>query len=345
MYREWPSSITGVIAWTAESDGTAGRVLPDGCMDLLWIGGHLVVAGPDRTSFLTSYPPGSRYAGLRFAPGLGPSVLGIPAHAVRDERVPLDVLWAPAEVERLEEQVAAAPSAVDGLEAVVAGHARGPAEVDPALAEVVRRARRGELGRDDRAGDRVVDTPAAAAGPRRVRLRPEAAGAHPAPRRRAGPRPAGCPTRRRRRALRLRRSGAPRRRRARRWPAPRSGSSALVRGLSRRCARAGRRTGRPGCRRGRGPWRSAAPRTRPMARGGSRSRRRRGRRGRRRRRPDRRSRTASAIAGPPVGGVHDASNDWIVAWVSNISRSPPGRVTSTCGSASAPAGTSMPRRR
>ena len=45
---------------------------------------------------------------------------------------------------RLEEQVATSPSAVDGLEAVVAGHARGPAEVDPALAEVVRRARRGE---------------------------------------------------------------------------------------------------------------------------------------------------------------------------------------------------------
>ncbi len=60
------------------------------------------------------------------------------------KRVPLDVLWGTAEVERLEDQVAASPSAVDGLEAVVAGHARGPAEVDPALAEVVRRARRGE---------------------------------------------------------------------------------------------------------------------------------------------------------------------------------------------------------
>jgi AraC-like DNA-binding protein len=144
VYREWPSSMSGVIAWTAESDGTPGRVLPDGCMDLLWIGGHLVVAGPDRTSFLTTYPPGSRYAGLRFAPGLAPSLFGVPAHAVRDERVPLDALWTRAEVVRLEEQVASSPNAVDGLEAVVAGHARGPAEVDPVLAEVVRRARRGD---------------------------------------------------------------------------------------------------------------------------------------------------------------------------------------------------------
>ena len=144
MYREWQSSIAGSIAWTAESDGTAGRVLPDGCMDLLWIGGHLVVAGPDTSSFLSRQPPGAGYAGLRFAPGLGPSVFGVPAHAVRDMRVRLDALWSPAEVRRLEEQVAAAPSVVSGLEAIVAHHARGPAVVDPALADVVRRVRRGD---------------------------------------------------------------------------------------------------------------------------------------------------------------------------------------------------------
>jgi AraC-like DNA-binding protein len=144
VYRERSSSISGSIAWTAESDGTAGRVLPDGCMDLLWIGGHLVVAGPDTSSFVSWQPPGAGYAGLRFTPGLGPSVFGIPAHAVRDMRVPLDALWAPAEVRRLEEQVAAAPSMVGGLEAVVAAHARGPVEVDHALAEVVRRVRRGD---------------------------------------------------------------------------------------------------------------------------------------------------------------------------------------------------------
>jgi AraC-like DNA-binding protein len=144
VYREWPSSITGSTAWTAESDGSTRRVLPDGCMDLLWIGGHLVVAGPDRSSFLTSHPPGARYSGLRFAPGLGPSVFGVPAHAVRDERIRLDELWAPAQVRRLEEQVAAAPSAVGGLEAVAARHARGRTVVDPMLADIVRRARRGD---------------------------------------------------------------------------------------------------------------------------------------------------------------------------------------------------------
>jgi AraC-like DNA-binding protein len=144
MYRERQSSISGSIAWTAESDGTAGRVLPDGCMDLLWLGGHLVVAGPDTSSFLSWQPAGAGYAGLRFAPGLGPSVLGIPAHAVRDTRVRLDALWAPAEVRRLEEQVAAARSVASGLEEVVARQARGPVVVDPALTEVVRRARRGD---------------------------------------------------------------------------------------------------------------------------------------------------------------------------------------------------------
>jgi AraC-like DNA-binding protein len=144
VYREWASSISGAIAWTNESDGTSDRVLPDGCMDLLWFGGELVVAGPDRTSFLSSTPPGSEHAGLRFAPGLGPSVFGTPAHAVRDLRVPLADLWPRAEVARPEEQVAAAPTLIRGLEMVAVRHARAPLVVDPVLAEVVCRVRRGE---------------------------------------------------------------------------------------------------------------------------------------------------------------------------------------------------------
>ena len=143
VYREWPSSIAGSTAWTAESDGTTGRVLPDGCMDLLWIGGHLVVAGPDRSSFLTSHPEGARYAGLRFAPGLGPSVFGVP-------RTPCAMSGSGST------SVGArrgAPSRgtgrrgdqrVRGLEAVVARHARDRPVVDPLLADIVRRARRGD---------------------------------------------------------------------------------------------------------------------------------------------------------------------------------------------------------
>ena len=50
-YRERAARLPGAILWTRTTDGTAQRVLPDGCMDLLWIEGDLVVAGPDTRRF------------------------------------------------------------------------------------------------------------------------------------------------------------------------------------------------------------------------------------------------------------------------------------------------------
>ena len=142
MYRERASSVAGAVAWTVTSDGTAGRVVPDGCMDLLWMGDRLVVAGPDTTAFLSVVPAGAVVAGVRFAPGSAPGVLGLPAHAVRDQRVPLDAVWDPATVRALEERVAAAPARARALEGIVAG--LGVPRPDTLLAEVVRRADRDE---------------------------------------------------------------------------------------------------------------------------------------------------------------------------------------------------------
>jgi AraC-like DNA-binding protein len=63
------------------------HVLPDGCMDVIWSGADLFVAGPD-----TAPHPFTRTAaatGLRFHPGVLPALLGVPADVVRDARVPL----------------------------------------------------------------------------------------------------------------------------------------------------------------------------------------------------------------------------------------------------------------
>jgi AraC-like DNA-binding protein len=147
MYRERASTLAGAVAWTTTSDGTPGRVLPDGCMDLLWMGDRLVVAGPDTTAFLSVVPAGAVVAGLRFAPGSAPGVLGLPAHGARDQRVPLAEVWDPALVRVLEEQVATASSPARELERIAAAHGRGVPQVDPLLAEVVRRA-----GRDEAVG-------------------------------------------------------------------------------------------------------------------------------------------------------------------------------------------------
>ncbi|QYG94854.1 helix-turn-helix domain-containing protein [Iamia sp. SCSIO 61187] len=139
MYRERRSTIPGAVTWTVTSDGTPGRVLPDGCMDLLWMGGRLVVAGPDTTAFLSASPAGAVVAGVRFAPGSAPGVLALPAHAARDQRVLLADVWGDRAVRPLEDEVAAAAGPARALERVVARHGRATPQVDPVLAEVVRR--------------------------------------------------------------------------------------------------------------------------------------------------------------------------------------------------------------
>jgi AraC-like DNA-binding protein len=82
--------------WTVRvaADAPAGiqQVLPDGCMDLVWTGRELLVAGPDTGPHPARREPGDAGAGLRFAPGRLPALLGVPAAEVRDQRVPLEAL-------------------------------------------------------------------------------------------------------------------------------------------------------------------------------------------------------------------------------------------------------------
>lgn len=91
MYAERPSTVPGAVLWRSSVDGT-GRVLPDGCMDLIWMRGELVVAGPDTGPYEHAGTPGSRYVGLRFAPGALPELLRVPARDLLDTRVPLSEL-------------------------------------------------------------------------------------------------------------------------------------------------------------------------------------------------------------------------------------------------------------
>lgn len=120
MYRERRSRVTGATVWTSTSSG-AGSVLPDGCMDLLWRSDthELLVAGPDTAPQSVTHVPGVSWTGLRFSPGQAPALLGVPASALRDQRVPLSDLWGSSRVERLQEQVAREPAV--GLEAIAAG--------------------------------------------------------------------------------------------------------------------------------------------------------------------------------------------------------------------------------
>ncbi|MFI8910033.1 DUF6597 domain-containing transcriptional factor [Streptomyces sp. NPDC053513] len=140
MYEERPALLDGAVLWTRTAAGpTADRpVLPDGCMDLIWADGSLLVAGPDTRA----YVPGesaARYAGVRFAPGDAPGFLGVPARELRDRRVALGALWGEATARRLGERITEAADPAAALEDLVLRRAaRGPGP-DPLLRAVVAR--------------------------------------------------------------------------------------------------------------------------------------------------------------------------------------------------------------
>ncbi len=116
MYEERPSRLPGAVVWTNTPAQSGVRpVLPDGCMDLLWREGRLLVAGPDTRAYVPEGAP-AHWAGVRFHPGTAPALLGVPAHELRDRRVELADLWGAAEVRRLSARVDAAPDPATALE-------------------------------------------------------------------------------------------------------------------------------------------------------------------------------------------------------------------------------------
>jgi methylphosphotriester-DNA--protein-cysteine methyltransferase len=97
-YREYasPAGLSDVVACLWENDVVRDRpqlVIPDGGVDLVWLGDEgLKVVGAD-TGPHTVAPVGSTVTGIRLRPGAAGSVLGIPASEVRDQRVDLSLLW------------------------------------------------------------------------------------------------------------------------------------------------------------------------------------------------------------------------------------------------------------
>ncbi|MFE7270281.1 helix-turn-helix domain-containing protein [Streptomyces sp. NPDC057623] len=137
MYAEWASRLAGAVVWTNDPSGSGvGPVLPDGCMDLLWNDGRLLVAGPDTRAYVASGDT-SAWAGVRFYPGTAPGYLGVPAHELRDLRVDLVDLWPAAEVRRLRGRIEAAADPVTALEEVALERAAGARAPDPVLRQVV----------------------------------------------------------------------------------------------------------------------------------------------------------------------------------------------------------------
>ena len=73
---------------TGPDEPAAVPVLPDACVDLIWQRGvGVFVAGPDTGPVPAMSPPGTVFAGVRFAPGAGGPALGLPLSELLNQRV------------------------------------------------------------------------------------------------------------------------------------------------------------------------------------------------------------------------------------------------------------------
>jgi AraC-like DNA-binding protein len=102
------------------------QIVPDGCIDMIWTGAGLFVAGPDTRPIIESFAPGTVVLGVRFRPGAAPPWLGVAASAIVNVRVPLRDLWG-ADARRLEDQLSPSHAPADAAEVMLSAVlARGP---------------------------------------------------------------------------------------------------------------------------------------------------------------------------------------------------------------------------
>jgi len=92
-YRELrpPAGLEPVVAclWENEpAEDRVQRVVPDGCVDLIWLGGReLVIAGADTGPRTVDLPARTLSSGIRLRAGAAGALLGLPAAELRDRQV------------------------------------------------------------------------------------------------------------------------------------------------------------------------------------------------------------------------------------------------------------------
>ncbi|MFI0845481.1 DUF6597 domain-containing transcriptional factor [Mesorhizobium sp. IMUNJ 23232] len=94
---------------TVRPQGGLSAVVPDGCVDITWIDGELVVAGPDTEVAMSALKPGSTVIGARFRPGAAARWLGLPMSEIVGGRLALQHFWG-AQASEIAGRIGDAPS-------------------------------------------------------------------------------------------------------------------------------------------------------------------------------------------------------------------------------------------
>jgi AraC-like DNA-binding protein len=68
---------------------SGGVIFPDGCVDIVWRGDRVIVAGAATGPVPSDIPVGTPVFGVRFRLGVAGAALGLPAEELADENVPL----------------------------------------------------------------------------------------------------------------------------------------------------------------------------------------------------------------------------------------------------------------
>lgn len=138
-YRELPPPAylaQHVACFWTRSTGDAradlqSRILPDGCIDVIWVGERpAAIAGPATTAVQAMLPAWSTLVGVRLRPGAAPGLLGLPSSELLDAEVPLRDVWGRATPD-LAAQIAELPDVTTKLAAVEAIVAGRLADADP----------------------------------------------------------------------------------------------------------------------------------------------------------------------------------------------------------------------
>lgn len=134
LLRPWVACL-----WERRGEGESVRVLPDGCIDVLWAAGAgTQIVGPNTTAFLTPVASGAHLVGARMRPGAAPALLGVDACELLDQRIDAHELWGD-EGRRLADRLDASPDPLATMLAALNDRAPRATAPDPLVASAIAR--------------------------------------------------------------------------------------------------------------------------------------------------------------------------------------------------------------